>query len=120
MTTVAILPVSAEGEGTTYHAVSGGRQCAGKTAGEALDALAAQLGQDETGTLVVVQHQRPDGFFTAEQQARLAQLMERWRHARDTGQALAADEQAELDGLVEQEVRGAEERAASVARELGK
>jgi hypothetical protein len=83
MTTVAILPEATEA-GTTYRAVAGEKQSVGRTAGEALDALTAQLSDEEAGTLVVVQNLRPDRFFTAAQQDRLSELMSRWRTARDT------------------------------------
>lgn len=61
---------------------------------------------------------RPDHFFTTEQQQRLQQLMARWRAARDAGSALPPEEQAELQALVEAEVRAATERAAALLREL--
>jgi hypothetical protein len=61
---------------------------------------------------------RPDEFFTAQQQERLAALMERWRAARDAGASLPPDEQAELDALVQAEVRAAGERAAAILRQL--
>lgn len=117
MTTVAILPVSSDDGGTTFRAVAGQRQSAGRTAGEALDAIAAQLDEEEGGTPVVVQHQRPDRFFTAVQQPCLEELMGRWRAARDAGGALSADEQSELEALVEAEVRAATDRAAAAASE---
>ena len=104
MTTVSILPVPAAEGGTVYHALSGEQRGAGKTPGEALDAI---LDQDESATLVVVQRNRPDRFFAAEQQRRLEELMTRWRAARDAGSTLAAHEQEELEGLVEAELRAA-------------
>lgn len=52
----------------------------------------------------------PDRFFTAEQIARLQELMAVWRTARDTGAVLDADEQVELDGLVSAELQGMIER----------
>ena len=66
-----------------------------------------------------MQNQRPDQFFGAEQQARLDELMARWRAARDAGGALSLAEQAELDNLVNAEVRAAGERTAAVLKELG-
>jgi hypothetical protein len=47
---------------------------------------------------------RPNTFFTAAQQQQLAELMERWRLARDQNQALSADEQSALEGLIEAEL----------------
>jgi hypothetical protein len=118
MTTVAILPESRGASGTTYRAVAGKFQSVGKTAGEALDALTSQLSEGETGTLVVVQHMRPDHFFTAQQQQRLEELMGRWRTARDNQTVLPPEEQAELDALVAAELQAATQRAAALVREL--
>ena len=118
MTKAAILPEPSQSGLVTYRAIAGHRQSVGKTAGEALDALTATLPEQETGTLVIVQHQRPDEFFTAEQQARINELMARWRTARDGGAVLAPAEQAELDTLVEAEVRAASRRTVALLREL--
>jgi hypothetical protein len=74
MTTVAIVPEGPAARPTGYRAVAGKVQAVGKTAGEALDALAAQLDEAEAGTLIVVQHPRPDAYFTAQQQQRLQEL----------------------------------------------
>jgi hypothetical protein len=118
MTRVAILPEPSTGGGTTYRAIAGQRQSIGKTAGEALDALTAQLPGGETGTLVVVQNLRPDRFFTAEQQRRLFELMTCWRQARDAGQDFPDAEKKELDELIDAELRGSAERARSLLHEL--
>ncbi len=69
-------------------------------------------------TLVAVRPMLPDAFFSVEQQQRLAKLMNRWRTARDTGIALPPEEQAELDALVEAELRAATQRTAALARHL--
>ena len=69
MTRIAILPISIE-NGMTFCAISGDMRSEGATAGAALDALTAQLPQDETDTLVIVQNRRPDAFFNATQQQR--------------------------------------------------
>lgn len=119
MTRVAILPIATEQGGVAYRAVAGARQSEGKTAGAALDGLAAQLSDAEASTLVIVQSGRPDAFFDAAAQQRLAQLMAHWRGARDQGSALPADEQAELTALVDAEVRAAAARAAALADDLG-
>jgi hypothetical protein len=117
MTMIAILPESA-GPTTTFRAVAGRVESTGRTPGEALDALTAQLDASETGTLVVVQQQRPDRYFSAAQQLRLAELMQRWRAARDTGGPWSAAEQAELDALIAAELQAATDRAAALARQL--
>jgi cysteinyl-tRNA synthetase len=118
MATVSIFPISEDQGNRSFIAVAGDRQSAGRTVGEALDAITAQFGEEQEGTLVVVQHYRPDRFFTAKQLSRLQELMNRWRAARDVGQTLSAAEQSELDALVEAEVRAAADRAAALADEL--
>jgi hypothetical protein len=118
MTKVAILPEPGEGGAVRYRAIAGERQSVGNTAGEALDALSAQLPADKKGTLVVVQNLQADEFFPKEKCARLEALMARWRAARDAGLALPASEQAELDDLVQEEIVAAGRRAAALRREL--
>jgi hypothetical protein len=119
MTKVAILPESVEGQ-TVYRAVAGARQAVAKTVGAALDALTAQMPADQTGTIVVVQNHKPDQFFGLRQQQRLDELMNHWRAARDAGKSLPAADQAELDGLVDAEVRASGERAAALLADLGR
>jgi len=113
---IAILPETAGGPGTQYRAVAGGKSSVGSTAGQALDALNAQLDHEEKKTLVIVQSFEPDQFFTAQQQQRLQELMQRWRPARDEGMTLPAEEQSELEQLLETEVRAAADRAKALAR----
>ena len=120
MTTITILPESIAPDQTAYRAVAGKKESVGRTAGEALDALTKQLGDDESGTLVIVQHLRPDHFFTADRQQRLAELMSRWRTARDSNGHLPPDEQAELEALIEAETEAARMRAEAVISELDK
>lgn len=118
MVAVRILPVQTAGGQTIYHAVAGAKQSQGKTAGEALDGLTMQLSGDEAGALIIVQSLRPDRFFDAGQQQRLADLMARWRAARDAGTTLPASDQGELEALVEEEVRAAGRRTAALLDEL--
>jgi hypothetical protein len=116
MTKIAILPVPSL-SGTSYCAVSGAAHSQGETAGEALDALTAQLPPGSGGMVVVVQSQGPDEFFTAAQQRRLAELMDLWRTARERNATLNAEEQSELNQLVERELVASGERAEALARE---
>src|SRR5258708_3378125 len=120
MTKVAIVPEPSVKGDTMYRAVAGTRHALAKTVGSALDALTAQLPPEESGTLVVVQNHRPDQFFTAQQQRRIEQLMNRWRAARDAGKSLSASEQGELDTLGGAEVRASGERAAAALAGLEK
>lgn len=117
MTKVAIVPEPTPTGETAYRAIAGAWNSVGKTAGQALDALTALLPKDEAGTVLVVQHQFPDRFFTARQQGRLRTLMTRWRAARDAGKALPPAEQAELDALSEAELRAATERTNALLKE---
>jgi len=109
-----------QGTWTMNRAVAGARQAVAKTAGGALDALTAQLSPEEGGTLVVVQNHRADQFFTAQQQQRLEELMDRWRAARSSGKSLSPSEQAELNALVDAEVQASGERAAAALAGLEK
>ena len=112
MTTVAILPICDPSGEKSYRAIAGDKHSVGKTAGQALDALTAQLGETEYRALLVIQSFRPDSFFNAKQQERLSELMSLWRLARDQGQPLPPEQQAELDALVEAELRAATARTA--------
>src|SRR5437867_9502572 len=118
MITIAIISEDGAATGTAYRAISGKKHSVGKTAGEALDALTSQLGQEEKGTLIVVQHMMPDEWFNAEQRRRLEELMVRWRSARDQGRCVPPEEQKELDSLVAAELQAASNRAAAVVRNL--
>jgi hypothetical protein len=119
MTTIAIVPHNPQAPAPQFRAVAGELQSVGATLGQALDTLTAQLGGPGETTLVVVQPMRPDALFTAaQQQQRLAELMARWRVARNAGTALPPHEQAELDALVEAELRAATARSAALARPL--
>ena len=120
MTTVAILPVPTEKGGIAYQGVAGEKRSQGNTIGEALDALTVQLPETYDSLVVVVQSLRPDRFFDAEQQRRLGELMNAWREARDRGTTLSPTKQAELDGLIEAELKGSASRAAALAHGLGK
>ena len=63
MTKVAVYHESADPESMPYPAVAGRNQAMGRTAGEALDALALQLPQEAADTLVIVRNMSPDRFF---------------------------------------------------------
>lgn len=110
MTTVAILPVPSNGE-PAFIALTSELHSIGKTPGQALDSLTEQLPANQVGTLVIVQRHQPDHFFNAEQQARLQSLMQSWRQDRDQGCMKTAEESAELQSLIEAELRAATERA---------
>jgi hypothetical protein len=53
----------------------------------------------------------PAGSLTPERQRRLAELMHRWWRARDLGNTLPAEEQAELEALAQAELRASSDEA---------
>lgn len=110
MTSVTIVSVPIDDGELVYRAVCGDHRSSGRTAGEALDALTAQLDSDEKGTLVIVQDRRPDSSFSAEQQARLKQLMIIWRRARDGSGSISEEQQRELESLIDAELTAAGQR----------
>lgn len=103
-----------------FRAVAGNKSSFGKTAGEAIDALDEKLASDERNTVVFVQDFQPDEFFNAEQQQRLAFLMNEWRAARDENRELEPDEQTELAKLIDEELDASGRRAEKLADLLGK
>ena len=117
MTTIEIVQEQFKAQ-TIYRAICGMQQAAGTTPGQALDMLEQELaakGSGESGNiLIIVQRFRPDNFFSAEQQLRLRELMERFHQANATGQALAPNEQQELEQLVDAEWNAAIERSATI------
>jgi hypothetical protein len=118
MTTVAILPISSINGEKFYRAIAGDKQWVGKTAGQALDGLTAQLGETDFSALLVIQSFHPDPFFTADQQKQLSELMSLWRVARDSGKELLPEQQAELDTLVDAELKAATSRTAALMQQL--
>ena len=110
MNTIAIVPIAEPNGETSYQAITGNTQSVGKTAGQALDALVAQLGEPDFRGLLVIQSVRPDTLFTETQHARLSELMTLWRNARDQGKELSSEQQNELDQLVELELNAATDR----------
>ncbi|PZV12861.1 MAG: hypothetical protein DCF20_16920 [Pseudanabaena sp.] len=114
MTTISILPISSISGEKSYRAIAGDKQWTGKTAGQALDGLTTQLAESEFSALLVIQSFNPDLFFSANQQKRLSELMSLWRVARDRGETLLLDQQAELDALVDAELQAATARTNSL------
>ena len=120
MSTVAMLPVESTLGTQSFCAFSGERSAEGRTVGAALDALSERFPELAEEPMIVVQRFRPDRFFTASQQARLQQLMQAWREARDAGRTFSPADQVELDALVDAELTASGERAEDIARGLGK
>jgi hypothetical protein len=120
MTTICIVPEHRPDGETTYHATTREQYSAGRSPGEALDALNARLSSEERGMLVIVQQGQPDRYFSRQQQERLAELMAQWRAARDSATPFAAALQCELESLVDAELKAAGDRAAEIASCLGR
>jgi hypothetical protein len=74
MTKVAVYHEPVDSEALPYRAVSGRNTAMGRTAGEALDALASQLPVTDGDTFVIVRTMSPDRFFSAQQRRRLEEL----------------------------------------------
>jgi hypothetical protein len=119
MTTISIVPEPRTPGETTYRAIAGSHQSTGRTPGETLDAITSQLDDEASATLLIVQQMKPDQFFGAEQRQRLTSLMDKWRTARDRGEALPADDQLELERLVDEELEASAKRAEALLREAG-
>ncbi len=118
MTSINIFPVSTVENTTSYLALAGDKRSYGRTAGEALDALTTQMDERETGTLVILQNQQPDKFFSAQAQQKLTELMTEWRTARDEEVSLPTDQQQELEALVEAELLASAERTKTAIDNL--
>lgn len=120
MSIVTIFPETGEHSSIRFRAVGGDQDAVGATAGEALDALQSKMGGDSASSLLVLEGMKPDRFFNEQQQQRLEQLMGQWRAARDQGGSLPPAEQAELQTLVELELKASGDRAEAIARALGR
>lgn len=118
MTRVAVFHDAGEVDGARYRAVGGGNVASGRTAGEALDALAALLPAGARDTLVIVRNMAPDAYFDDEQRRRLDALMAARRAAAEGVGSFSADEEAELEQLVDAELRASAARARDLLDDL--
>jgi len=78
----------------------------------------AQLDEPNFKGLLVIQSFRPDALFTQAQQSRLSELMALWCNARDQGEEILPEQQAELDRLVELELEAATARTTALVEQL--
>jgi hypothetical protein len=120
MQSIAIFPVLPLQGVPRFRAVTQSGQSEGTTVGEALDGVRKQSVDDSSGTVVVIQPFQPDALFTAAEQIRLFELMEKWRSARDGKGTLLPSESKELESLVDAELRAATERTARMLKEMEK
>jgi len=118
MTKVTITAENRGSADATFRAAGRGHESVGPTPGAALDSLAEQLDENEANTLIVVQNMRPDEFFNAAQQQRLAELLTKRRSALDAGREMDPPDKVELEALIDAELEGATRRAAAMVSEL--
>lgn len=112
------MPEPGEGGTTWYRAIAGKRQCVGKTAGEALDAISAQLPAEKEAPWSSCRTFSQTRFSRKSSVRVSKSLWSRWRTARGAGAALPPVEQAELDNLVQEEIAAAGQRARALRHEL--
>ena len=117
-TKVALSRENTSPDEVVFRAITAQNQAAGRTPGEALDALATQLPAGNADTFIIVRGLVPDQYFSADQREQLQDLMARWRSARDQGKVLSEDDQSELEKLIDLEVQAAARRAAGMMKEL--
>jgi hypothetical protein len=121
ITTIEIIREENAAQQTVYRALSGDQQATSSTPGQALDTLERMLATQgqagAEGLVVIVQRFRPDVFFSAAQQQRLQTLMERFHAATAAGAALSADEQRELEQLVDAEWQAAIARGNEILKQ---
>jgi hypothetical protein len=124
ITTIEIIREEKTPQQTVYHAMSGDQQATSTTPGQALDTLERMLaarGQSESGgTVVIVQRFQPDAFFSATQQQRLQELMERFHTASVGGASLSPEEQHELEQLVDAEWHAAIARGEAILKQVSR
>jgi hypothetical protein len=113
MSTVSIIQEKSEQSSSRFRALSGTRQSVGRTPGEALDALNAELGESSGGSIVLVQQFGGDSYFSEEQNARLEALLAQRDNLTDL-------ERVELESLVREEVRASAKRTEALADALGR
>lgn len=122
ITTIEIIREEKTPQQTVYRAMSGDQQVTSTTPGQALDTLErilATRGQSEPGgTVVIVQRFQPDAFFSAAQQQRLQELMERFHTVSAGGTSLSPEEQHELEQLVDAEWHAAIARGAAILKQI--
>lgn len=112
MTSVSVQIERQPASKPRYRAIAGSRQSTGRTAGEALDALNAQLSPTECGSLLIVQQMQSDPYFSEAQYVRMKDLL-------DHRESLSDAERAELEDLVKEELIASARRTEALADALG-
>ena len=113
MTAISIQSEKTDEDTHRFRAIAGSRESVGRTPGEALDALNAQLGDSESGSLIIVQQFQSDPYFSEEQYLRMRALLDNQRE-------LTEAEQRELEQIVKDELMASAHRADAIASALGR
>lgn len=92
-----------------FRAVAGDHESTGRTMGEALDSLTAEMGNNVAEAAVLIQRFEPDAHFTDAQHLRMQALLARRA-------ALTLAERAELEALVDAELDATVARTRSAVR----
>ena len=118
MCKVMIHQIRSEDSVVVFRATAGQKQATGRTAGQALDALIAQLPAVDVDTVVIVQSIQPDRYFTAKERERLEELVALKREALAKNSSLSPEQTTELENLVEAELQAATVRAEALSERL--
>lgn len=113
---VSIRPDEDKDVAPYFRAIADNYEAAGRTAGEALDALNAKFGTGERRSLVVIQQIGGDAYFSEAQYDRMRVLLDK----RNALGALTDAEQAELEGLAREELLASAKRSEVLANALGR
>lgn len=108
MTAATIRTDTQAEDSAKFIARSGNLRAVGRTMGEALDALASQWGEITQAVPVIIQHFGADRFFTQAQYDRMQELRGRIG-------TLSAEEQGELESLIDAELEATIARLDALA-----
>ncbi len=101
-----------------FYAITRGHNTTGPSAGDALNALLADLAPGEIPERIVIGRIGDDEFYDAVRVERLEQLTERLAEERRGGLSLTGSERAELERLVEEEEEAVVRRSEAIAADL--
>ena len=118
--TISVIPTGTTEPGQdAFLAISGdtvvGGANIGAAIGAAFNALAAQ--GDVSAARVIIQKMNGDRFFGAEKLSRFRDLSDKQRALRERGEQLSAEDDAELEGLIDADLAASAERARAILGE---
>lgn len=102
-------------ENNRFRAKSDDKESYGQTIGQAIDALNEKFENFDNKTLYILQKFQPDEFFTAAQQKRMSELLDKLRLAQEGKVEFSLEEKAELEELVAAELKGSGNRVKKLA-----